>query len=348
MASSIAAPNPLTLIGNEGSPYSRKMRAVLRYRNIPHRWVVGQGPEYLAPPKVAVEMIPVLVWHDDAGAMVESMVDSTPQIERLEREYVERSLRHPDPALAFLAALIEDYADEWCSKLMFHYRWADADGVAWAGQHLIRQINPSMAAAAVEKTGHWFASRQIGRLDLVGAGAATAPLMRASYARLLILLDALVATRPFLFGARPSAADFALCGQLTQLCLYDPGAVRIAQTTGPRVVAWTQRLEDLSGWRVEPSQWLDRTAALPALAPLLIEMGATYVPYLLANAAARAAGHSVVDCDIQRVRWQQKPVSYQLKCLNWLRAHFAGLTAADQHWLRSVLAPSACSALLAD
>lgn len=342
------AAQPLTLIGNEGSPYSRKMRAVLRYRQIAHRWVVGQGPEYIAPPKVAVEMIPVLVWHDDQGAMVESMVDSTPQIERLEQEHAQRSLRHPDPALAFLDALIEDYADEWVSKIMFHYRWADADGIAWARGHLVRQINPSLAAAAIEKMGSWFAQRQIDRLELVGAGAATTPLMRACYARLLALLDALIATRPFLFGARPSAADFALCGQLTQLCLYDPGAARIAQATAPRVVAWTQRLEDLSGWQVNETQWLTRAEALPALQALLDEMGATYVPYLLANAAAKLAAQPQVDCDIEGARWQQKPVSYQLKCLGWLRQHFARLGGGEQAWLRQALAPGGCDALLAD
>lgn len=342
------AASPLTIIGNEGSPYSRKMRAVLRYRNIPHRWVVGQGPEYVAPPKVPVEMIPVLVWHDASGAMVESMVDSTPQIERLEREHSDRSLRHPDAALGFLDALIEDYADEWVSKLMFHYRWADADGVAWARGHLIRQINPHLADAAIEKMGSWFAQRQIGRLEVVGCGEATAPLMQAAYLRLLALLDALIRARPFLFGERPAAADFALCGQLAQLCLYDPGAARIAHARAPRVVAWTQRLEDLSGWTVRDSQWLDRTAALPALQPLLDEMGATYVPYLLANAAAKQAGQAVVACEIQGTRWQQKPVSYQLKCLNWLRQHFAGLSAEDQRWLRQALASSGVDALLAD
>ena len=103
---------PLTLIGHEASPYSRKMRAVLRYRRILHRWMVRFGPAYEAPPPVPVDVIPILVWHDAKGAMTESMIDSTPQIARLEREFSARSLRPPDPVTAWLDALIEDFADE--------------------------------------------------------------------------------------------------------------------------------------------------------------------------------------------------------------------------------------------
>jgi glutathione S-transferase len=264
----------------------------------------------------------------------------------LEKEFAARSLRPADPALGFLDALIEDFADEWCSKIMFHYRWADAEGAAWARGHLIRQINPSLDSAAVEKMGSWFAQRQIGRLDLVGCGVATAPLMQAAYLRLLALVDALVATRPFLFGARPAAADFALGGQLAQLALYDPSSAQLAHQQAPRVVAWVQRLEDLSGWQVKDTQWLDRERAIPALRPLLAELGATYAPYLLANAAAKLAGAATVDCVVQGVSWSQKPVSYQLKCLQWLRQHFARLSAADQDWVRQQLVLAGAEALL--
>lgn len=339
-------PHPLTLIGNEGSPYSRKMRAALRYRRIAHQWVSSNGPEYVAPPKVAVAVIPVLVWHDAEGAMAESMVDSTPLIARLEREYSGRSLRHPDAALGFLDALIEDYADEWCTKFMFHYRWADAAGIDWARRHLVRQINPASTTAAIEQFSSWFAQRQIDRCSVVGSSDATRPLLESGYQRLLDLLTGLLETRLFLFGNRPSAADFALYGQLTQLCLFDPTPTRIARDSAPRVVAWVERLEDLSGWQPQPAQWLGRDEVLPALVALLHEIGHSYAPFLLANAAAKTRGEVGVDCLIGSTRWQQPVFSYQVKCLGWLREHFAALNAEEQGWLRAALAGSGCDVLL--
>lgn len=340
------APQPLTIVGNEGSPYSRKMRALLRYRQIPHRWMVRLGPEYRTPPKTPVDVIPVLVWHDASGAATEAMVDSTPQIRRLEREYAGRSVLHPDPALQFIDALIEDYADEWCTKFMFHYRWADAAGIAWAREHLAREINPGVPAAQMQFFAESFADRQIGRRWVVGSSDDTAPIIEAGYRRVLGLLEALIAARLFCFGDRPSAADFGLYGQFVQLCHWDPTSRQIAQQIAPRVVAWTTRLEDLSGWRVDDAQWRSRKAVLPALLPLLREIGATHVPFLLANAAAKAAGAEQMECTIQGTRWAQKMFPYQVKCLNWLREHFAALSAADQAWVREALAPTGCGALL--
>jgi glutathione S-transferase len=337
---------PLTIIGNEGSPYSRKLRAVLRYRRIPHVWLVSNGPEYVAPPPVPVQVIPVLVWHDDSGAMREAAVDSTPLIARLEREHAARSLLPPDPALAFLSALVEDYGDEWCTKFMFHYRWADPAGIAWARKQLMRQIDPSVPAAQLDQFAQWFGDRQIGRRAVVGSSEETAPILENGYRCLLGVLETLLTQRRFLFGDRPAAGDFGLYGQLTQLCAFDPGSARLAERDAPRVVAWTVRMEELSGWRVDAAQWLHRDAALDALKPLLAEIGGTYVPFLLANVAARAAGEEWVECAVQGGRWKQKTFAYQVKCLNALRAQAAALAPADRDWLATALAGSGCEALL--
>ena len=56
--------------------------------------------------------------------------DSTPIIRRLEEEFSDRGTIPDNPALAFINYLLEDFADEWLTKYMFHFRWhfkEDAD-----------------------------------------------------------------------------------------------------------------------------------------------------------------------------------------------------------------------------
>ena len=38
---------PIKLIGNNGSPYTRKMVALLRYKHIPYKVIWGEPEEYL-------------------------------------------------------------------------------------------------------------------------------------------------------------------------------------------------------------------------------------------------------------------------------------------------------------
>ncbi len=342
----MSAAAPLPIVGMPASPYSRKLRAVLRYRRIPYAWTTTGSPESRTLPRPKVELLPQLVLPDADGTPV-AHTDSTPLIRRLETMYDGRSVVPPDPVLAFMDELLEDHADEWLTKAMFHYRWAfDAD-IAHAARILPRWVFVDRPEEMAEAAGVQFAARQTGRLGVVGSNATTAPLIEDSYRRLLRLLDARLTGSRFVMGGRPGAADFALYGQLTQLAGFDPTSRAIALETAPRVVAWVDIVEDLSGLEPTTDDWLARDAFAPALRPLLAEVGRVYVPFLLANAAAIARGAELVTCTIDGRRWEQRPFPYQAKCLAWLRASFAALAPPDRAAAAAVLDGTGCEALVA-
>jgi glutathione S-transferase len=287
----------------------------------------------------------VLAWSGPDGDA--AMVDSTFQIRRLEEAFPERSVVPPDPVVAFLDALVEDYADEWLTKAMFHYRWAYAPDAAKASRVIPCDQQLELPPDQLGRGGDAFAARQIGRLAVVGSNATTGPVIEASYRRLLGVLDARLQAQPFLFGRRPSAGDFALFGQLSQLAAFDPTPAAIAAETAPRVIAWVNRVDDLSWLEVDDRDWNDRAAARTATAPLLAEIGRAYAPFLLANAAVLAAGGKEVECRIDDTRWTQTAFPYQAKCLRWLREHHAALADGDRGFVDAALAGTGCDALFA-
>jgi len=273
--------------------------------------------------------------------------DSTPLIRLLEKRHPARSIIPPDGAVAFLDALLEDYADEWLTKAMFHYRWAYADDVATAAAILPRWFRTDQPEEAAVAAGAAFAERQVGRLGVVGSNPTTAPVIEDSYMRLLGLLDAHLTTSRFLFGDRPASADFALYGQLTQLVAFDPTPMAIARRTAPRVVAWVDIVEDLSGIEPTDGDWATPDTFPDSLRALFVEIGRVYAPFLLANGDALGRGAERVECIIDGRPWVQRPFPYQGKCLAWLRDAYGRLAAADRRTVDARLAGTGCEPLFA-
>ncbi|MGH7925748.1 MAG: glutathione S-transferase family protein [Candidatus Binatus sp.] len=332
---------PLKLVGGFGSPYSRKMRAVLRFRRIPFTWIMRGSQDDVGIPAVPVALIPVLVFPNN-----EAMIDSTFQIRRLEKLFPPRSIVPPDPALAFLDALLEDYADEWLTKPMFHYRWKYAADIDKASHVLALDRDPLMSRDTLTRMSGYIADRQIERLRVVGSNDVTTPVIEASYLRLLGLLDShLVSGHRFLMGARPGAGDFGFFGQLSQLAHFDPTPAAIAATETPRVVSWVSHLDDLSSLEVQDAGWLPRKDAVAALRPFLIEVGRVYAPFLLANARALASHAAEVRCEIDGLPWVQQPFPYQGKCLRWLREGRDALSSSDRAFVDSALRGTGAEAI---
>jgi len=338
-------PSPIALKGVPGSPYTRKMLALLRYRRLPYRLIVGShDSKGLPAPKVS--LLPTFFFPGADGEL-QAVTDSSPILRRLDADYPARRVRPENPALAFLDSLLEDYSDEWLTKAMFHYRWAYSADIKRASDVLPNWARGPLSDAALAEAGSVFAARQIPRLRYVGSNEVTGPVIEASYMRFLDAFEGHLKTYPFLLGARPGGGDFGVLGQLTQLALFDPTPMAVTAERAPRVFAWVSGAEDLSGLEPSESDWFP-VAGLPAtLKAILAEVGRVHVPLLLANARAVQAGAAQVETEIDGQPWVQQPFPYQAKCLAWLREEYAALDPGQRAGVAAVLAEAGCEALIA-
>ena len=335
----------LELTGAAGSPYTRKMLGVLRYRHIPYSvfWGNGNIPEGYPEPKV--RLLPTFFFPDGEDGALVPVTDSTPIIRRLEAEHDGRSVIPHDPVLKFLNALIEDYADEWLTKAMFHFRWAHEADWKNAGPLLVYWgMNTAPKEMADEFVAN-FTKRQIDRLYVVGSNEITAETIESSYERLVRIIDTLLQKRGFVLGARPSSADFAIFGQMTQLAIIEPTSSAITNKTSQRVRAWIDIMEDMSGLKPTDADWLRAEEAREALGALLAEIGRTYAPAMIANAKAVMAGEATFETEIDGRPWTQPSFKYQAKCLGWLRDDHAALSDNERGAVDAMLAGSGCETL---
>ena len=327
-----------TIYGGLGSPYSMKMRAVFRYRRLPHVWRQMEMGDDRVFKNVKAPVIPVIQFPDGSWHN-----DSTPMIFVLERAEPARSVVPADPAQAFLAYLLEDFADEWGTKPMFHYRWYRERDQKQMSEWLAFDRLKGRGRQTILDAATAFRARQVGRMALVGCTPENAPLIEETARAILALFEAHVTEELYLFGTRPSLADFAWFGQLSQLA-NDPTSSELLRNEFPFTYRWLMNLDDASG--VE-GEWRDPEVPLPAPVRGLLKLaGEIYFPFLLANAMAVSEGHESFSVTIRGRDYSQGAFKYQVKCLAELRAAYAVLDAGAKAALDPVLAAAECLAPL--
>ena len=349
----MAIPNPVQFLGNPGSPYTRKMLALLRYRRIPHT-PIWKDPGNLDPTnpleKMGIEkpkpvLLPTFLLPDESTGEMKAVCDSTPIIRRLEQEVEGRNVIPPDPAMSFINFLLEDFGDEWCTKYMFHYRWHFEADIDNAGTLLPLGMNISLKPEDLEMMKEYISKRQIERLYVVGSNNETAPIIDASYKRFLQAMEKHLQNVPFLLGSRPSSSDFAIYGQLTQLVGFDPTPRKIALEVSPRTVVWVSLIEDQSGLEISNEDWQSLSDAKTSLKEILDEVGKVYVPALLANSLAVNNNQDSWETQIDGASWQQPTFKYQAKCLEWIKDEYAKLPEESKAEVDDLLSGTGCEAL---
>ena len=369
----------IKVFGNVGSPYTQKILALLRYRNIPYTVSWGDVVQNLSlldidPPKPV--LLPTMVFSNGDNIISgddkkNAKTDTTPIIRELEDIYDDKSVIPLSPVLSFLNYLLEDFADEWTTKYMFHYRWHFDQDAENAKKMLVLQHKINIDDDSMKQFSEIIANRQINRLWVVGSNNDTANLIDQSYKRYLSLMEKHLKCLPFMFGQRPSSSDFALYGQLTQLVGFDPTPRNIAYQISPRTVSWVNIMSDLSGlhdsggigeffgvqskkkdnnklnyFEDDDYGWIDTNNIPDSLIEIFNEVGKVYIPCLIANAKAFENGDDIWETSIDGSIWKQKTFPYQVKCLKWIKDEFNKLSTDNKKLTLRLLAGSGCESIL--
>lgn len=223
------------LFGAETSAYSTKMRSYLKYKSVPFDWVPRtQETEDELKRVSRFATLPVLV--TASGFAVH---DTTPLIEALEADSPEPSATPADPTLGFLACVLEEYADAWLAKTVFHYRWTRKKDQRLAAQRTIEDyytVTPPADRKAAEDLAIETMGAQLKTMQLDGE---LGDALEKSFKRFVKLLDEHLKKHLFIFGERPSIADFAIAGQLIQM-MKDPTPAKIIEKDGQFVAKWCE------------------------------------------------------------------------------------------------------------
>jgi glutathione S-transferase len=322
------------ILGSLGSPYSMKIRAIMRYRRLPHIWIQTQDAHNAERAMVKVPVIPVVQYLDGSYHN-----DSTPMIHDLEKLHPrQRSIIPDDPADAFLAALLEDMADEWGTKFMFHYRWFRERDQKQMSEWLAFDRFAGGGCEQVMSYANSFRDRQVQRMAIVGCTPANQPMIETTCARLLNILETHLIEQAYFFGSRPSLAEFSWFGQLSQL-IVDPTPNDLLRATAPFTTRWIMQMDDASG--VE-GEWRGDGRMPGAVRELLRLAGDVYFPFLLANAAALARGAHTFTFTAQNMTYEQGVFKYQARCLEALRGAYHALGSDARARIEPLLRETGC------
>ncbi|MEL6663122.1 MAG: glutathione S-transferase family protein [Pseudomonadota bacterium] len=227
------------LFGAETSPYSEKVRAALRYKGVDFDWVsrsVKTEADFQALAQVPT--VPLLISPEAVASQ-----DSTAMLASLELDHPEPSTVPEDGACAALSLILEDYGDEWLNKAMFNERWGQSPDQEAAAQRLLEQLFAGNPPDSRAEEASKIVDRMAGRLPLVGAGGTNGEILRASFHRFSELLDAHLKETLYIFGGRPTAADFSLAAQFRQM-LSDPTPGDWLRDRAPFVTEWCEMMEN--------------------------------------------------------------------------------------------------------
>ena len=374
--------------GSELSPYTLKLRALLTAAAVPYRDLPAEGGRLenlrcnllieRGKRRRAIERWPALDPLDEYPLVPflvideqRVMYDSSALAAWL--DHTQAPPRGPlipdDPALGFVARLIDEAFDELGLYLVHHGRWVTSALTNDAGARLAREFARVLPPGMQPVMARRFARRQVRRLPYLfsvappgfsvpGLPPELTPPSREGFPPTHALLDELrgavldavegvLARQPYLLGERFTLADASVYGELG-MNLKDPTAAEDMRRRAPTTFRWLCGIRDgAHATSTGPLVLAD------ALRPLLELLDRSFAPLMAQNEAAyeaaRAAGETrfnewafdhgraLYDGVLLGHPFRSVVKTFQVRAWRDLRAAWAGLDAEARSRVRQVL-----------
>lgn len=329
----------LVVHGLDLSYFTGKLEGYLRARGLPYRLEEMDTRAFNSLARhTFVRQMPQLELPDGRW-----MTDTVQIIDTLERELPQPGITPSDPACAFLAGLIETYADEHLWRPALYYRWAFDDDARLMSARLARGMLRDVGGPLALKR-QFILQRQRARyLRGEGVTSANRHEIEADYLDLLDALEPVLHRRDWVMGHGPTRADIGLFGPMFRHFHCDPTPGRIMRARAPAVAAWVTRLWALEG--------ITGTGA-PSLSSVPDDLGdlfrliaGRFLPELVANAAAVATGQGETRHRVGDAVIRYRPNAYRAGRHSRLRLEFLALDPAAKERVAAALGEDGTLAL---
>lgn len=324
---------PYQVYKSDISYFSGKFEAYLRYKQIPYEGIDADvfSMELVAK-KTGTKKMPAVKTADDLW-----LYDTTPMLQWFERQYPQSPIFPDDPALRFLALLIEDYGDEWLWRPSMWWRWMPKISRNTLGWKISTEFFPPPFRRTI---GWYFGRRQLNEwLWADGVDEDNVDDVRDMFYRELEFLEPLFEQQPFILGSHPSAADFGYFGSMFRHFGNDPISAEEMRRKGSNTYEWLARL------------WNAKTSKLPNEQswvwpegdhwnPLLNRVVNDYLPYLNQNALAFKQNEKTFDFHGATLHFQgTKTTDYRVWCREILQQEYNALSDSDRLRLDDLFSP---------
>jgi glutathione S-transferase len=263
-----------TLYGAQISYFTGKLRAYLRWKDVPFEEVPASAEIYrsLIVPRIGFPVIPVLGTPEG-----ELLQDSTEIVEVLEHRLGEPLVTPRSGVQRLVSSLLELYGDEWLMIPAMHYRWHR--NTAWAMRQFGALSAPHASADEQLALGRRRAEPFAKAAVRLGAEPHMHEAIERSYEALLGELDAHFAQLPYALGTRPSVGDLGLIGPLYAHQYRDPASGELMRERAPALVRWVERMQRPAQPR--SGEFLPDDAIPVTLLPVLRRMLREQLPVLI-------------------------------------------------------------------